>query len=769
MIEICLGIALVAFFPHLPPLWLILISIAISLIVLFYFRQQRAVSGLVYGLLAVAYASLWGTWNMAHRLALSSNFIDVQVVGVVQGLPDVSRQSQRFRLGVESISVGDERAAVSPDHTGNVSRLRQLQLNWYQPSEMVEPGQRWRFSVRLKPPQGASNPGGFDYVGWLFQQQVDAMGYVTAHSVPQREGAAEMSIHRLRFELIRWLEATGLSPASVATLRALILGDKRALTADQWQLLQNSGTVHLIVISGLHIGVACLLGYWLGGVLLLMVSRCCPRVADLRGCRAVPALLLATGYAALAGFSIPTQRALIMAAMLLIPPLFNYMPSLWQRWWLALTAVLVLQPLSVNQAGLWLSFAAVAALLLVCQQGDDRSYKSIAYRALHSQRAVFVVLLPLLVFFTGGVSVWAPLINLVAIPYVSFVLLPLALVLLLLLPLSPVSIALALDGLVDIFWHGLAAVAGNTDALLTVTARPLWVVAAALCGALLLTLPRLMFFRVLGCFLLLPLIKPLSSRPNEGVFTAWVFDVGQGTSVLLQTRQHALLYDTGAGFRNGGSVAQYSVIPALRAMGVQRIDRVVVSHADNDHAGGYPAIQAAFAVQRTESGSAPWRRRFRAQACRNGQRWTWDGVQFEYIQPARVAVDSENNRSCVLLVRSANCALLLPGDIESAVERQIVAAHPELSVDWLVAAHHGSRSSTDRYWLQHLAPQEVLFSAGKGNRYGHPAAAVVARVEAQGSVWRSTAEAGAIQLTAGVDGCTSSAYREQKRRYWSDG
>ncbi|MEH6575762.1 MAG: DNA internalization-related competence protein ComEC/Rec2 [Amphritea sp.] len=534
-----------------------------------------------------------------------------------------------------------------------------------------------------------------------------------------------------------------------------------AATKKQWP-------VHLIVISGLHIGIACLLGYLLGVLLQAVVGRLRPASSDLRLLRVIPALLFATGYAALAGFSIPTQRALVMAIMLLIPPLFNLMPSLWQRWWLALTVVLVWQPLSINQAGLWLSFTAVAALLLIYQSGSNRGRWSKVYQVLLSQRAIFIGLLPLLVMFSGGFSVWAPLINLLAIPYVSFILLPASLLLLAMLPLYPDLIVFILDALIWVFWAGLDLVAGE-QALIDVPSRSIWVIITASIGALLLVLPRLVFFRLLGCFLLLPLIKPASSLPENGMFRAWVFDVGQGLSVMVQTRHHLLLYDTGAGFRTGGGVALYSVIPAMQSMGLRRIDRLVISHADNDHAGGYAVIAEAFEVGLLESGSPKWRRRNAANACDSGQRWRWDGVAFQYVHPQKAAVKSENNNSCVLLVESAGCSLLIPGDIESVVEHQILSEIPQLNVHWLIASHHGSRFSSDKRWLQGLDPQEVIFSAGLSNSYGHPAPEVVSRVQAQGSRWRSTASAGAVLLEEIVAGCHSSAYRDEKKRYWSDG
>ncbi|WP_432473293.1 DNA internalization-related competence protein ComEC/Rec2 [Amphritea sp. HPY] len=775
MIGICIGIIVVAFLPDLPAVW-ILISGTVFAVYLIVINRNFLYGNVLFRsiawlLLGCCYAGLWGHWNLAHRMPLDSSPTDLVVSGEVLGLPKLSpglvqkngrENSQgrvQFLFQVEVIEV----------ETAGVADLRKIRLNWYRAEHRVEPGQRWRFSVRLKPPVGLSNPGAFDLTGWLFQQGIDARGYVVSEPVPMRLTDSHWSLDRLRYAALIGLQEIGLSQRSVATLKALLLGDKSALGQLEWDLLRQSGTVHLVVISGLHISIVCLLGYASAAFLQRLALRWIPLAIDLRGPRVLLAIVAGVIYAALAGFSIPTQRALIMLCALFLPMLLSgkgVVFTLWKRWWLALTLVLMIQPLSVHQPGLWLSFTAVAVLFCATSAEVGQGRAGRVRQLIYSQWLIFIGLLPWLLFYTGSVALWAPLINLLAIPFLSFILLPGILILLVLGLFIPGFSVPVLDGLVELFWQGLVVVVGTGEGV--VSADPDFSgVMLAICGVMLLALPRLLVFRWLGLFMFLPLLNVSQPALPDGQFKVWIFDVGQGLAVLIETRNRTVLYDTGAGFRSGGSVALYTVIPALQSFSVEAIDRLIVSHSDNDHSGGYANIEKRFEIRNLQSGSPSWRSRFAAKPCVSGQAWQYDNVRFSYVQPQHPAIENENNFSCVLLVESEHCSLLIPGDVESVIEAQILQQYPGLELDWLVAAHHGSRFSTDLTWLRQMRPAEVFFSAGLANQYGHPAAEVIARVEAIGARWKSTATAGAIILQQRGTGCVSESFRQQKKRYWT--
>lgn len=765
MIGICVGILLVGLMPVSISFWLIGLFVLCCGVLLLYRADARGwrsrcliqFQGFLFG---VVFAGCWGHWQMAHRLPVHSGPVDLVVIGEIISLPQVYSDLQRFDFRL--IDIHSEGPV---DDT--VARLSRVRLNWYRHSVPLVPGDIWQVRVRLKPVQGMSNPGAQDYQARLFSEGIGAVGYVRDVEHSERLGQSS-GLSTLRYEFRQWLEAQPLSVDTRATLKALLLGDKTGLQTQHWQLLRDTGTVHLVVISGLHVGLVCLIGYLVGallqwGLLLIGVRAS----ADIRAVRVLPALMLAALYAGLAGFSVPTQRALVMAVALLVPPLFNLHMTLWQRFILALVVVLLLQPLSFLQPGFWLSFGAVA--VLISGFAVKERQQGVVLPLVAAQWMVFLGLFPLLLIWLGSVAPSGPLVNMLAVPFVSFILLPGAVLGCLLLPFNSVVAGTILDSVVALFWSVLSTAVEWLPAELALVEPPLWSALLAYLGVILLLQSRAVFFRWIGVFMFVPLIFPVRDIPQYGSFRATVIDVGQGLSVLVETRDFSLLYDTGRAFRSGGSVAGFSVLPVLRHQGIRRLDRLVISHGDNDHAGGYHEVAAATDVLMLESGSERWREQNAASVCQSGELWRWNGVEFRYIHPAYLRQPDENNRSCVLYIRTPQCSLLIPGDIETDVEHLILRQQPGLQIDWLVASHHGSNTSTSERWLASLDPGLVIFSAGLNNRYGHPAADVVERVAAQGVRWVNTANAGAVILESSADGCIERHHRREKKRYWSAG
>ncbi|GGO80378.1 DNA internalization-related competence protein ComEC/Rec2 [Marinobacterium nitratireducens] len=736
MIFYTAGILAGAFLPELPQGWLWLAAAPLLLFGPWHRQGTAFWLGL---LLAISY----GHWQLWHRLDPQTQGRDHHLTGIVSGLPTETGGVQRFELKV--LDAGG-------------SRVRRVRLGWYDGTDRLRPGDRVRLRARLKPPRGLWNPAAFDYERWALARGIDATGYVRGELV--RLNAAP-GVDRLRAALAARLDA-GFADAAVAALaRALLLGDRRGLEEPDWRRLRRTGTVHLLVVSGLHIGIILGVGWLLGRGLCWL----CPnRWLGGLGSRLLPvvlALLFSGGYVLLAGAGLATQRAWIMAAALLLSAFWLWPLSAWRRWWLALALVLTLQPLAVLDAGLWLSFGAVAVLLLLA---GERGRQPLWRRLLRAQLAIFCLMAPLLLGVFGELSLIGPVINLVAIP-----LLPL-----LILALGPLLLALwagiawpviGYEWLVGWLWSGLGALASWPGAALSLAMPHGLLLALALLAAAVLTLPlsypvRLLTLSIWG--LALFAVPPV--KGERGGLRAWVFDVGQGTAVLVESDGRRLLYDTGPGYLSGSTALERSVLPLLRRDGVRRLERLVVSHADNDHAGGRRYLLRRLNVVRRQSGSARLQAREGYDACRAGERWRWGDTQFHYLHGG--GGGDENDSSCVLLIESEGCRLLLTGDIGAGVERGLVAAGLP-TVTWLLASHHGSRSSSTETFVAATRPEAVLFSAGYLNPYGHPAPEVVRRFEREGSRLLTTAHTGAIELTVEDGECRARTWRQARKRYWS--
>nr|WP_067288525.1 DNA internalization-related competence protein ComEC/Rec2 [Marinobacterium profundum] len=744
MIYYIAGIVLAALLPQLPDGYLLIVLC--PLLLCSRWRRQAVPLWLGF-LLAVTY----GNWQLWHRLDVQQSGTELRLGGEVVGLPDVTGEVQRFELRV-----------LSQQDT----RLRRVRLSAYGTLPLLLPGDRVVLSVRLKPPHSLWNPGGFDYELWALMRDVDGVGYV--RQLHERQ-SRRWTLDRLRANLGAQLSEGLPDPAAAALARAFLIGDGSALAASDWDRLRRTGTVHLVVVSGLHIAIVVALGWMLGRSLLWLCPAGRLSAPVLRLFPVLLALVLSGCYVLLAGAGIATLRAWIMAAALLLSAFCLRQLSLWQRWWLALAVVLSLQPLAVHAPGLWLSFGAVAILLMLA---SVRGTQSLLRRILVAQLAIFCLMTPLLLGWFGQISLVAPLVNLLAIPLLPVLVLGLVPVLLGIWCAVTVP-AVIYSAVLAALWQGLGVVEQAVLAQRLAASGPMPVpvtvlVLSALLASLALVLP--LGWRVRGLAAMvwsLALFGSAPASPPDG-FRAWVFDVGQGVSVWVQAGGRSLLYDTGPGYRSGSAAFERTVLPYLQRQGALSLDRLVVSHADNDHAGGRAQVLRELAVERRESGSLRLQREEGYSACRAGQQWRWSGVEFSYLHGSVGA--SENDRSCVLLIEVAGCRLLLTGDIESGVEQALVRSGSLAPVTWLVASHHGSRSSSTEAFLALLQPEYGLISAGFLNQYGHPAAEVVARFEQQGARLFNTADSGALELVANAAGeCRTRSWRGAKKRYWSAG
>lgn len=715
------------------------------------------------GVLACSAGVLWAGgrayWRLADALPMQWEGRDLVVTGVIAELPQTLGDGVRFVFEVESA------AAPIP---------RRVLLSWYadrrsqEPPPTVRAGERWQLMLRLKRPHGLSNPHGFDYEAWLLGSNLRATGYVR-HSAANRRladavGQPMAYVHRLRESVReRFAKVLGECPYT-GILTALAIGDQRAIALEQWEVLRRTGVNHLVAISGLHVSLIALCA----GGLVDWLWRRVPRLMlylPLPRARLLAALLAAMAYASLAGMGIPVQRALLMLAVAVAAMLSGRDLAASRVLALALLAVLVVDPWAVLSAGFWLSFVAVGVIMLTLA---GRLQTPVGWRAgLRVQLAITLALAPALLVFFQGFSLVSPWANAWAIPLVSFVITPLTL-LAVLVPLeTPLYLA---HGAAELMMTVLGRLAAQDLAMWHQAAPPAVGVAAACAGVLWLLLPRGTPAPAAGLLAVAPLLIWTPSRPPEGAFVATVLDVGQGQAVHVQTARHDLLIDAGPAFGPLSDAGQRVVLPYLRAAGVSRLDRLVLTHGDADHAGGARSIVEGIPISVVMSNQIilPAAAGI-VRPCRAKDAWEWDGVHFRVLHPPAedAGLRGDNDRACVLRIEAAGAAMLVASDIERGAERVLLAHWAgELASEVLVAPHHGSRSSSVPALVQAVRPREVLYSVGYLNPFGHPHPQVWARWADSGARnWRTDSQ-GALRVTVGALSVAVEAERERRPRYW---
>lgn len=772
MIALALGIGCVAWMPLLPPLTVTLTLLAVfgaALFVLPIGNFSQASVGLLLCLVAgILYGSVHGHQLLQRLLPSALEGEDLRVVGYIATMPDYNPHrggTYRFDFSAEYWP------PQSPDDIAldNELRARTLRLSFAPASAMGDnaapvipaQGQRWEFTVRLKRPRSFANPGGFDYAAWLIGRGIDATGYVRDASLLQ---GGDISIRSQRVLALREKLGASSRYSEGGVLLALAAGDRSNLNDNHWDLFRLTGTSHLMAISGLHIGIAAGLGWMLGRVAFSLLGA---RFAF--GLSPALALILAGAYAWLAGFSLPTQRAFVMVTVGVVALALSRHIGRWQAWSLALLLVLLLNPMASLQAGFWLSFAAVAVLLAVVER--DQAWRSL----LRAQWVLLLGLSPFSLLFFQQASLLAFPVNLVAVPLFSVIIVPL---ILLALALEFASGQLAdivwtmADSSLELFMRALGWLAEH-GRFLSIDYHPHTAeLFALLVCAVLLIVPRAFPARYIALLCLLPLLASDRNQLPFGHYQLKVLDVGQGLSILVQTRNHSLVYDLGPRFSERFNMVDVALLPVLRHSGVNYVDRLIISHGDSDHAGAWQKFLAATAVGDFLAGADL----AGARPCVAGQRWHWDGVDFAILSPSPRLVprpyekarrEGGNDESCVLYIQSGLGRALIPGDIESDVELRLLPALPT-GLALLLAPHHGSKTSSSQRFVERLNPELVIFSAGYKHHYGHPAASVQSRYQKQGAELAATAQSGMITARLGPKGLESvQHFRDQHHFYWN--
>ena len=769
MIGMVLGLVLTGYAPALPP-WSLVIPVVLWVTALAPRVCLRWPSRSVPRvLLRVLVGFSWGVLvGVSHGHSLLDDRLptycvgqSLEVEGQVASLPSQRAVPgigirQTFRFRVNSIAPAE---CAAP---------RYVLLNYYGARRMV-PGDFWRFPVRLKKPWGLSNPGGYNGQAWLVQAGIHATGSVRLSRPHEYLGRGLSGTHhRLRQRIATRIESLGLKPDIAAVLRAVTVADKSAIDEPLWSLFQQFGINHLLVISGLHVGLVAGMGYLFGAALVRLFVRSRYSGACVPG---LCALLAAFLFAALAGFSLPAVRALCMLACVLTAVWSGRLTIAWSHLLLAALVVLLLNPLAAIGSGFWLSFGSVAGLLwYLCWRRSVGRGRAVV--GTHAYMAL--LMLPFGAFFFQGASLVGALGNLIMIPLVGWIVVPAALAAsasyLLELPFETVLWRCAAWPLEQILPLGamLADRGGSWIYLSRNTVLPAMVL--ALCGIGLLVVPAAGWFRMLSVLLFLPVLlpdKPNGQTPLQKTEVT-VFDVGQGTAVLIRAGSHALLYDTGGGQREGPNIATRVILPLLESEGVNVLDTLIVSHPDLDHSAGQQAVIATVSVQRLRYGGVP-AQTLPGLPCVAGEAWHWPGgPTFQFLSPAVAIPLKRNNASCVLMVRVGGSRLLLPGDIESVQERALVEYWGRgLDADWLLAGHHGSQTSSSWPWLKFSSPSTVIVSSGYANRFGHPHEDIVVRYRALDIQVLETWRAGALRLEfSPTQAPTFTLWRDKKRRYW---
>ena len=710
---------------------------------------------------------------------------DLSVTGRVSTMPQFSDNSTRFRFSVEQATLDGQTVQVPP----------RLYLSWYggfrnEDGALLEPllqapalqaGERWQFNVRLRAPHGTRNPQGFDFELWLWEQGLQATGYVRTGKrdpAPQNLGATgahpvELARQQVRDAIqqrapAQTETAEGESRArALGIVAALVTGDQQAIARSDWDVFRATGVAHLMSISGLHITLFA----WLTALLLRGLWRASPRL-----CLFYPAqhagllggLLLAAAYALFSGWGVPAQRTILMLATVTLLCLTARRWPWPQLWLLTAAVVLAADPWALLQPGFWLSFVAVAVLFAGAGHETLDAPRSLGRRLLgllREQGLITLALAPLTLLFFGQVSIVGLLANMLAIPWVTLVVTPLALLGVLWAGLWDTA-AWAVQGL---GWM-LQDMATWPWATYSVAQAPLWAGLAGVLGGLLLVLRLPWAIRLAGLPLLLPVLLWQTPGPEPGQFELLAADVGQGNAVLVRTAHHALLYDSGPRYANDSDAGQRVLVPLLRAQGVQ-LDTLLLSHRDSDHTGGAASVLGAQPQALLLSSLEPAHEllaRRTTQRCEAGQRWDWDGVLFEVLHPQIEdygRTRRSNALSCVLRISNGVHTALLVGDLEKAQETRLVAEGAALRADWLLVPHHGSKTSSTPEFLDAVAPRWALVQAGYRNRYGHPVPDVVARYTERGVQVLDSAHCGAARWHSAQPGQTR-CERMHNPRYW---
>lgn len=816
LIGFAVGVCVLQMQADLPGQMILLSLLALLLLLIFLSRKMSRSSIKIPSLLgcgAIAgfcWAALFAHHYLSESLPKADEGKDIVLIGTVRSLPFSFPQGERFNFVVEQAQVDGKPTDAVPS---------KLALSWYAgsrgdgaPVADVKPGERWQLMVHLQRPHGNANLGSFDYEVWLLEQGIRATGTVSSSTQlcnPPIAGGGSSCADNRRVDPFVWsfnnvVERTrGWMRDRILTalpdkqyagvIVALVIGDERGVGQSDWKVFNRTGVSHLVAISGLHIT---LIAGMCARLMFALWSRSfftraeLPLLLPAHKAAALTAVVVGFIYVLLAGFGIPAQRTLYMLTVVAAALWAGRIASISHIACIALGVVLLLDPWAVLWPGFWLSFGCVGIILYATlgrtrqllgkMTPQTRAQRSMTWlkREGRTQLSLTLGLVPLSILLFGQVSIVSPIANAIAIPLISFVITPLALLGSILPPPLSAWLLLCAHAGVEILADVLGWFSALPGAVWMAPVPPFWIFACALIGTFWLLAPRGMSLRWLGFAGWLPLLLNGPTRPPEGELWMMAFDVGQGMAVLIETPHRRLLYDTGPVYSLETDGGNRVILPYLHARGIDKLDAVIISHNDNDHSGGALSVFAEMPVDWTASSldynspivhAAPAHRR-----CVAGQAWAWDDVRFEMLQPEPSSYESmkykPNAHSCTVKISIGTGehqkSILMAGDIEAVQEDELVNGMPEkLQADVLLVPHHGSATSSTLPFLQAVKPKIAIFQVGYRNRFHHPKPEVYQRYGDLGITRLRTDDDGAISLHL-ADTLTFSEYRQTNRHYW---
>jgi competence protein ComEC len=751
---------------------------------------------LIAGLLGFTWAANFAAVRLSDELPVEWQQRNISVIGVVASLPEVTERGERFKFDVEKI--------LTPQAPVNQIHVPQhISLNFYRNSASLRPedaltvsnhfhaGERWQFTVRLKRPHTTYNPHGFDFEAWALAENIRATG-----SIHTKSGYKKLAnfvwrpsyiVENVREKIGNRISQALENKPYAGVIRALAVGDDSQISQTQWNVFLHTGVNHLVSISGLHITM-------LAGLMYAIVAFAWRRIPSFvmfmpaQKAATIAGLIVALAYALLAGMSVPTQRTLLMLTTFALALIAGRNMAISHALAIALLVVVIVDPWAVIAPGFWLSFGAVAliACITVARLKPLSAFKT----AVHTQWAITLGLLPLLIVMFGQTSIISPVANAFAIPVISLLVVPLSI----LGGFIPVDFILhAAYFVLEICMQGLVFLSNLPT--WQQAAPPIWALLLAILGVVWILLPRGFPQRWLGVVLLLPLFCVSPAKLVDGEMRTTVLDVGQGLAVVVQTKSHTFLYDAGPRYSAQSDAGSRIVVPFLRGAGIKQLDGFMISHDDLDHTGGAASVLAQLPIgwlasSFTQSDSMIFPPK--AIKCFAGQKWHWDEVEFEVLAPTLASYEDasikDNNRSCVVKVSSQFGSLLLPGDIEKGAENALLyvigsdglqdaasgaAIYPHLASrlesDVVIAPHHGSKTSSTSEFVQAVDAQHAIFTVGHLNRFKHPKGFIEERFAENGALTYRSDYHGALTLDfTQTNGINVNALRQSQPRYWHD-
>jgi len=701
-------------------------------------------------LLGIVWMASVGHWQYSLQLSSEQTSQPLQIIGKVSSLV-IADKNIRFNLKVTQIN--DEHLFFA----------KKFRLSWRDPAWQVQQGQQLRLVVKVKPPHGLANEAAFNYQQWLFSEGIIATGYVKS----QLENHLIKDVETVRQKLLNQMLAFDLPNTS--WLAALTFGYRGLLQTEDWQLVQKTGVAHLIAISGLHLALVASLSYvliaWIGGVVISRFFSL--HHINLHNMAMFLTLFSTLAYSALAGFGLPTLRAWLMLLLFSVFFLCNKQLATKSLILLGLSCFVFLFPLSIFGLSFWLSFSAVIIICFVFWRWpvkkNDFSLTAIFSGMVKVQLCLTVLMLPLVAWQFSYISTVSPLVNLIAVPLVTMVLVPVCLLAVICLVVKP-EWALELFSVADqIVSYGLTFLNFALKLNGAYFNLPMFSAAAWFCVFLFVfccCLPSFWLNKKYLCLLLLPLASYLLLQRTD-TWQIDILDVGQGVAVLISKNNRVIIYDVGASYPSGFNMSDSVLLPILQARGLSTVDLVFISHGDNDHAGSLPQLLKGVHVSEVLTNQ---------DRCQQNLDISWQGLKIKALWPDDALKHNDNDGSCVIKVADQYHSILLPGDIDKTIEKRLVDSYSEqISADILLAAHHGSNTSSSSEFIRAVDAEYVIFSQGFMNRWRFPRQEVVDRYQMYDPILFSTSISGQVSFMMQYDSpkpILVKTFRQDIYPYW---